>query len=154
MRFSLDRAPWPSKGRKACKNAGVDTPSQLRFSVVELTARSSSSSAVDGRDVVGAPQRQARGPTEKLAAPVGKILRNHCPLRMGCWCSALAFVRNCGVGPPPGFAFPVALHPYIRPVCAYQFSCAASGIMVSVYRMVWLVAASLYTVASPSVINV
>jgi hypothetical protein len=42
----------------------ADTPSQLRFSVVELTARSSSSSAVDGRDVVGAPQRQARGPTE------------------------------------------------------------------------------------------
>jgi hypothetical protein len=53
---------------------------------------------------------------------------------MGCWCSALAFVRNCGVGPPYGFAFPVALHPYIRPVCAYQFSYAAPGIMVSSFE--------------------
>jgi hypothetical protein len=53
---------------------------------------------------------------------------------MGCWRSALAFVRNCGVGPPPGFAFPVALHPHIRPVCAYQFLYAASGIMVSSFK--------------------
>ena len=69
-----------------------------------------------------------------MAAPLSEILRNHCSLRMGYWCSALAFVRNCGVGPPPGFAFPVALHPYIRPVCAYQFSYAASGIMVSSFE--------------------
>ena len=69
----------------------------------------------------------------------------------GYWYGALAFVR---CGPPSGFACPVALHPYIRPFCAHQFSYAASGIMVSVSRMVWLVAAHFNTVASPSVINV
>jgi hypothetical protein len=87
--------------------------------------------------------------------PLGGILRNHCSLRMGYWpaqCPCLCSVLRCG--PPSGFAFPVALHPYIRPVCAYQFLYAASGIMVSVYRMVWLVAANFNTVASPSVINV
>jgi hypothetical protein len=60
-----------------------------------------------------------------------------------CGSSALAFVLDCGAwGPPPGFAFPVALHPYIRPVCAYQFSYASLGTMVSFYRMAWLVLAA------------
>jgi hypothetical protein len=71
LRFSVDRSPRPSKGRNACKNAGVDTPSQLRFYVVELTARSSSSGAVDRRDVVGASQRQARGATETASPKYG-----------------------------------------------------------------------------------
>ena len=48
-----------------------------------------------------------------MAAPWGGSYEIPAPYEWaGCWCSALAFVRNCGVGPPPGFAFPVALHPY------------------------------------------
>ena len=63
-------------------------------------------------------------------------------------CPCLCSLLRCG--PPPGFAFPVALHPYIRPVCAYQFSRAASGIMVSLYRMAWLVGAMLLSRHHPS----
>jgi hypothetical protein len=76
-----------AKGRNVCRNAGVDTPSQLRFSVVELTARSSSSGAVDRRDVVGASQRQARGAAVQAATQVppvgieGTCRDNHRPRR-------------------------------------------------------------------------
>ena len=59
-------------------------------------------------------------------------------------------------GPPPGFAFPVALHPHIRPVWARtSFRMLRQGSwLVSLYRMDWFVAAMLLTAGSPPIINV